>query len=96
MRTLYRILAGVAVIPPVFLVAQGKPQAPALDDAAMIGIFTRANTRAIETGSLAATHAARQDVKDFGALLAKDHKVVLDSARALATKAQGEADAGGR
>lgn len=86
MRTLYRILAGVAVVPPALLVAQGKPQAPALDDAAMIGIFASANTWNIETGSLAATRAARQDVKDFGALLVKDHQDVLDSARALATK----------
>lgn len=86
MRTLYRILAGAAVVAPVFLLAQGKPQTPALDDAAIAGIFDIANTWDIETGSLAATRAARQDVRDFGAMLVNAHTIVRDSGRALAAK----------
>ena len=86
MRTLYRTLAAAALALPVILLAQGKPAAPALDDAAIVGIFDIANTWDIATGSLAAAKASRQEVKDFGAMLARDHKVVQDSGRALAAK----------
>ena len=86
MRTLHRTLAAAALVLPVILLAQGKAAAPALDDAAIVGIFDIANTWDIETGSLAATKATRKEVKDFGAMLARDHKVVQDSGRALATK----------
>src|SRR5688572_28760629 len=72
MRTLHRTLASAALVLPVILLAQGKAAAPALDDAAIVGIFDIANTWDIETGSLAATKATR--------------KVVQDSGRALATK----------
>jgi putative membrane protein len=86
MRTLYRMLLGTAAALPVILLAQSKGAAPAIDDAAIIGIFDIANTWDIATGSLAATKGTRQDVKDFGAMLARDHKIVRDSGRALATK----------
>ena len=75
-----------AVFVPSTMVAQGKPAASGLDDAAIVGIFDIANTWDIETGSLAAARATRKEVKDFGAMLARDHKTVQDSARALATK----------
>src|SRR5262245_62107637 len=86
MRTLYKTLIGAAFVVPVVLLAQSKAAAPAIDDAAIVGIFDIANTWDIATGSLAATKATRQDVKDFGAMLARDHKVVQDSGRALAAK----------
>jgi len=86
MRTLHRTLAAAALALPVILLAQGKAMAPALDDAAIVGIFDIANTWDIETGTLASTKATRKEVKDFGAMLARDHKVVQDSGRALATK----------
>ena len=86
MRTLHRTLAAAALAVPVILLAQGKAPAPMLDDAAIVGIFDIANTWDIETGSLAATKASRKDVKDFGAMLARDHKTVQDSGRALAGK----------
>lgn len=86
MRTLHKALATAALVLPVILLAQGKAVAPALDDAAIVGIFDIANTWDIETGSLAAKKATRKEVKDFGAMLARDHKVVQDSGRALATK----------
>ena len=86
MRTLSKALLGIAVALPVILLAQAKSPAPAIDDAAIVGIFDIANTWDIATGTLAATKGTRQDVKDFGAMLARDHKVVQDSGRALATK----------
>ena len=86
MRPLYKTLLGAAVALPVILLAQSKGSTPAIDDAAIVGIFDVANTWDIATGALAATKGTRQDVKDFGAMLARDHKVVQDSGRALATK----------
>ena len=86
MRTLYKSLIGATFVVPVILLAQAKPAAPAIDDAAIVGIFDIANTWDIATGNLASTKAASKEVKDFGAMLARDHKVVQDSGRALAAK----------
>ena len=86
MRTLYRTLLTVSLLAPATLVAQAKSAPPAIDDAAIVGIFDIANTWDIATGSLAAKKASSQEVKDFGAMLARDHKVVQDSGRALAAK----------
>ena len=86
MRTLYGTFLAAALVLPGSLVAQSKDAAKALDDSVIVGIFDAANTWDIATGSLAATRAARQDVKDFGAMLARDHKFVRDSARKLAAK----------
>lgn len=86
MRMLHRTLATAVLVVPVMLYAQGKAPAPALDDAAIVGIFDIANTWDIETGSLAAAKGTRKEVRDFGAMLARDHKTVQDSGRALAGK----------
>ena len=86
MRTLYRTLIGAALVVPVVLLAQARSSAPAIDDAAIVGIFDIANTWDIATGSLASTRASSKEVKDFGAMLARDHKIVQDSGRALAGK----------
>ncbi len=86
MHMRFKTLIGAAVALPVILHAQSKGSAPAIDDAAIVGIFDIANTWDIATGALAATKGTRQDVKDFGAMLARDHKIVQDSGRALATK----------
>src|SRR5688500_6888628 len=86
MRTLYGTFLAAALLLPGSLPAQSKIAAMALDDSVIVGIFDAANAWDIATGSLAATRAARKDVKDFGALLAHDHKVVLDSVRKLAAK----------
>jgi putative membrane protein len=57
-----------------------------LDGAAIVGIFDAANTWDIATGTLASKNATRQDVKDFGAQLARDHKSVQQQGRDLAKK----------
>lgn len=86
MPSLYRVLAGAAVVAPLLVLAQNRSPAPAIDDAAIVGIFDVANTWDIETGSLAASKAVRPEVKEFGAMLVRDHRIVRDSGRALATK----------
>lgn len=83
----YRTLIAATLSLAACVHAQSKTAPPpALDDAAIVGILDSANAWDIATGSLVASRAARQDVKDFGALLARDHKTLQDSGRALATK----------
>jgi putative membrane protein len=83
----YRTLIAATLALAACVHAQSKnAPLPALDDAAIVGILDSANAWDIATGSLAATRAARQDVKEFGALLVRDHKTLQDSGRALATK----------
>jgi putative membrane protein len=76
--------AALVVVLPLALPAQGGKGK--LDDAAIVGIFDAANTWDISTGTLASTKATRQDVKDFGAMLARDHKSVQQQGRDLAKK----------
>jgi putative membrane protein len=57
-----------------------------LDDAAIVGIFDAANGWDIATGSLAERKAARTDVREFGAMLARDHRAVRQQGRDLAKR----------
>ena len=60
--------------------------APALDDPTIVAIFDGANTADIETGELAAKKGSTKAVRDFGAMLAHDHKAVRQLGRDLAGK----------
>src|SRR6185369_15582789 len=62
------------------------PAAPALDDATIVAIFDAANTADIETGELGARKGSTKAVRDFGAMLARDHKNVRQQGRDLAKK----------
>jgi len=64
----------------------GASATPALDDATIVAIFDAANTADIETGSLAAERGTSKEVRDFGAMLARDHKQVRQQGRDLAAK----------
>ena len=66
--------------------AGSSAQAPAPDDATIIAIFDAANTADIETGQLAAKRGHSQEVRDFGAMLARDHTAVRKLGRDLAKK----------
>lgn len=73
--------------------AQEKPQhpavqapAPALDDPTIVAIFDNANTADIQTGKLAAERGHSQNVREFGAMLARDHEMVRRQGRDLAKK----------
>jgi putative membrane protein len=57
-----------------------------LDDATIVAIFDAANTADIETGELAAQKGSTKEIRDFGAMLARDHKQVRQQGRDLATK----------
>jgi putative membrane protein len=60
--------------------------ARALDDATIVAIFDNANTVDIETGKLAAERGHSNDVRQFGAMLARDHDMVRQQGRDLAKK----------
>jgi putative membrane protein len=75
-------LAIAAVAAPVH--AQAK--AAKLDDPTIVAIFDAANTWDIETGQLAAKKGSTKAVRDFGAMIARDHKMVRQQGRDLAKK----------
>jgi putative membrane protein len=60
--------------------------APALDDPTIVAIFDNANTVDIETGKLAAERGHSKEVRQFGAMLARDHEMVRQQGRGLARK----------
>jgi putative membrane protein len=57
-----------------------------LDDPTIVAIFDAANTADIETGALAAERGHSTEVRDFGAMLARDHQQVRQLGRDLAKK----------
>jgi putative membrane protein len=59
---------------------------PALDDATIVAIFDNANTADIETGKLAGQRGHSSEVRQFGAMLARDHEMVRQQGRDLAKK----------
>ena len=86
------VLALVAVVGASLAFARSagawlvRPSAPALDDPTIVAIFDAANTADIETGKLAAEHGASKEVREFGAMLARDHVTVRQLGRDLAKK----------
>jgi putative membrane protein len=66
------------------LEAQAAPKP--LDDATIVAIFDAANSADIETGRLAIERGRSQQVKDFGAMLVRDHESVRQMGRDLAAK----------
>jgi len=66
---------------PVRAQAAGK-----LDDPTIVAIFDAANTWDIQTGQLAAKKGSTKAVKDFGAMLVRDHSNVRQQGRDLAAK----------
>lgn len=57
-----------------------------LDDPTIVAIFDAANTWDIQTGQIAVKKGSNKDVRDFGAMLARDHKMVRQQGRDLAKK----------
>jgi putative membrane protein len=62
------------------------PATLALDDPTIVAIFDAANTADIETGHLAVTKGSTKEVRDFGAMLERDHSAVRQQGRDLAKK----------
>jgi putative membrane protein len=63
-----------------------QDQQPALDDPTIVAIFDNANTADIETGKLASEQGHSNEVRQFGAMLARDHAMVRQQGRDLAKK----------
>ena len=61
-------------------------QAAKLDDPTIIAIFDVANTWDMETGALAARKGTTKDIREFGAMLERDHQVVRQQGRDLVKK----------
>lgn len=57
-----------------------------LDDPTIVAIFDAANTADIETGQLAEKRGSTKEVREFGAMLARDHQTVRQQGRDLAKK----------
>ena len=64
--------------------ARSQASAPRLDDATIVAIFDAANTYDMETGSLAVSKGHSKAVRDFGAMLVRDHGNVRQQGRDLA------------
>jgi putative membrane protein len=71
-----------ASVRPATAVAQAA--APKLDDPTIVAIFDAANTFDMETGSLAVNKGHSKAVRDFGAMLVRDHGNVRKQGRELA------------
>jgi putative membrane protein len=56
--------------------ARSQASAPKLDDPTIVAIFDAANTYDMETGSLAVSKGHSKAVRDFGAMLVRDHRNV--------------------
>jgi len=66
--------------------ADAPRSARPLDDPTIVAIFDAANTADIETGALASKRGHTKEVRDFGAMLARDHAQVRQLGRDLAAK----------
>ena len=89
MRTVRLDALGAAAALLLFsvpLAAQSTPASPVLDDATIVAVFDAANTADIETGALAAEKGTTQAVRDYGAMLARDHAAVRQMGRDLAAR----------
>ena len=60
--------------------------ASGLDDPTIVAIFDAANTADIETGTLAAERGQAKEVREFGEMLARDHKAVRQLGRDLESR----------
>lgn len=87
-RTTIPAIAVIALVALSLDPGRSSAQKPArpLNDPTIVAIFDAANTADIETGSLAAERAASPEVRQFGAMLARDHKQVRQQGRDLASK----------
>jgi putative membrane protein len=76
------MLAAAFAVPTV--AAHSQAAAPKLDDPTIVAIFDAANTYDMETGSLAVSKGHSKVVRDFGAMLVRDHRNVRQQGRDLA------------
>src|SRR5688500_17077710 len=75
-------LGSLLVLTPATAIGQNKP----IDDPTIVAIFDAANTADIETGALAKARGSSKEVREFGAMLTRDHEMVRQQGRDLAAK----------
>jgi putative membrane protein len=87
-RSSFAALAAAALLgaPAAAHAQAAHAQAAQLDDPTIIAIFDAANTWDMETGALAAKHGTTADIREFGAMLVRDHRVVRQQGRDLVMK----------
>jgi putative membrane protein len=86
-RNLVRVAAAAALaLAPMAITQPAAAQAAKLDDPTIVAIFDAANTWDIETGALAEKKGTTKEVRDYGEMLARDHKAVRQMGRDLAAK----------
>jgi putative membrane protein len=76
------LISGLGLVRPT--TAHAQAAASKLDDPTIVAIFDAANTYDIETGSLAVSKGHSREVRDFGAMLVRDHRNVRAQGRELA------------
>ena len=85
-KVLSRCLGAAAVVALAVAPERAGAQDAKLDDPTIIAIFDAANTWDIETGALGARKGSSKEVREFGAMLARDHEVVRQQGRDLVKK----------
>jgi putative membrane protein len=80
------VIAGASLIGGSLTVHQAAAHQAKLDDPTIVAIFDAANTWDIETGGLAVKKGSTKEIRDFGAMLERDHKNVRQQGRDLAKK----------
>lgn len=78
---LYAVIAGTFAYAGT---SAAQSAAPKLDDPTIVAIFDAANTYDVETGNLAVAKGSSKVVRDFGGMLARDHRMVRQQGRDLA------------
>lgn len=91
LRISNRAVASTIAIVSLFAVRPALAQATQagaakLDDPTIIAIFDAANTWDIQTGNIAAKKGSTKEIRDFGAMLARDHTTVRQQGRDLVKK----------
>jgi putative membrane protein len=89
-RTLVAATAALVAIPSLGLArANANPERGAqgkVTDAVVVAILELANSFDVETGQLAAERARQKEVREFGMMLARDHRAVRQQGRDLAAR----------
>jgi putative membrane protein len=86
-RNLVRVAAAAALaLAPMALARSAAAQSAKLDDPTIVAIFDAANSWDMETGALAEKKGTTKEVRDYGEMIARDHKAVRQMGRDLAAK----------
>jgi putative membrane protein len=83
-RTPHLVAAALAAL--LVMAPSAGAQTAKLDDPTIIAIFDAANSWDMETGAIAEKKGTTADVREFGAMLVRDHRMVRQQGRDLVKK----------